>query len=252
MRKKDRKKTILQRVSSGERVSVLELSRELGVSAVSIRSDLSELEQQGMLLRTHGGAVSNAVGSGEPLKEMTADKQAAAAAAAELVSDNAWIFLGSGSTCFALCRALSSRRVNAVTNSLEIAAELSASSQANVLMTGGNVFAAEYPFLYGDILLRTLDSIAPDTAFVGVSGIDINFGFSLSNSVECSIFAKLRSISRRLIVVSDASKFGRTSFMNVGTLDQADIIITAGTVPDEYYDYCREKNIQLIVAQTEK
>ena len=250
MKKSEREEQIIRLLREEGSVTVGQLSRLMEVSAVTIRSDLKDLETAGILLRTHGGAVlSEKIRMAMGAPSGGGEKQAIGRAARELVRENSWIFLGSGTTCLALAKELKDVPVNVMTNNLAAAKELSASSRGQVIMPGGTVFGSDCPFLYGDLLHASLDSVALSQAFLGVSGIDPDFGYCLSNAVECSIFARLRQISKEVIVLTDASKFGKTSFMGAGPISVADTIVTAGAVEEECLDWCREAGVRVVKAE---
>lgn len=253
MKKREREERILRLLRKTGSVTVEQLSRMMGVSAVTIRSDLKDLEGEGVLLRTHGGAVLGDKLQRNVPSARTAEggeKQAIGRAARELIRVDSWIFLGSGTTCLALAEELRDFPVNVMTNNLAVAEVLAPSSRGQVIMPGGTVFGSSSPpFLYGDQLHASLDSVALSQAFVGVSGIDAGFGYSLSNSVECSIFSRLRQISKEVVILAEASKFGKTSFMGVGPISTADTIVTAGSVPESCLEWCRGAGVKVIIAE---
>lgn len=252
MKKSEREERIIQLLRSDGSVTVGELSDLMEVSAVTIRTDLKNLEAEGILFRTHGGAVlSEKVRRSASIRADSTgdDKQAIGRKARELVRENSWIFLGSGTTCLALARELKDVSVNVMTNSLPVASVLAQSGRGQVIMPGGTVFGSDCPFLYGDLLHASLDSVALSQAFLGVSGIDRDFGYSLSNAVECSIFTRLRQISREVVVLADAGKFGKTSFMGAGPISIADTIVTAGPVPEDARHWCESGGVKLIQSE---
>ena len=255
MKKKEREAQILRMLQKTGSVTVFDLSRMMDVSTVTIRSDLKDLEGDGVLLRTRGGAVlSNRLQRSTTLPRTAngGEKQAIARAARELIQADTWIFLGSGTTCLALAEELRDFPVNVMTNNLAVAGVLAPSSRGQVIMPGGTVFGSSNPpFLCGDLLHSSLGSVALSQAFLGVSGIDANFGYSLSNSVECSIFSRLRQISREVVILADASKFGKTSFMGAGPVSAADTIVTAGSVPKACLEWCSSAGVHVIRAEEE-
>ena len=244
-------------ITENKQVNIKTLSSTLGVSNVTIHSDLKLLEQDGFLYCTHGGAVLRE-STAAPAKDSAVSEAISklgsgrimeiAAVASDYIADDSWIFLGSGSTCCALAEALSQRKINIVTNNLKAATLLSASPTVNVLLTGGNLFKNNAPFLYGDLFFNSLSNILFDKSFVGVSGIDKDFGFSVSNAVECSIFSKIKQISKETIVIADSSKFGKTSFMGIGSLNNADTIITDSNIPEDYRSYFNANNLKLLTS----
>lgn len=253
MKKSERENSILRLLQESGSVTVGQLSQMTGVSAVTIRSDLKNLESEGVLLRTHGGAVFSGKlsrSSETAQAPKTGEKQAIACAARKIIQENSWIFLGSGTTCLALAEELKDFPVNVMTNNLAVAGVLSQSRQGQVIMPGGTVFGSSCPFLYGDLLHASLDSVTVSQAFLGVSGINRDFGYSLSNTVECSIFSRLRQISKEVVILADASKFGKTSFMGAGPISVANTIVTAGDVPEESLAWCKAAGVKVIKPDT--
>ncbi|MEG1525734.1 MAG: DeoR/GlpR family DNA-binding transcription regulator [Clostridia bacterium] len=238
-----------------KKVDIPMLSNLLDVSGVTVRSDLEQLENEGVLYRTHGGAVLRELLSSPsetnlsqgPLSVSENIRQVAVTAA-EYIKDKEWIFLGSGSTCCSIAHALCTRNINIVTNNLSAALVFMQNKSANILLTGGNMFANNNPFLYGDFFAKSLENILFDKAFVGVSGVDIHFGYSVSNSVECSVFSKIKSVSKETIVVADITKFRKTSFMGIGPLTHANTVITNRNVPEEYCTYFADHSIKLLLS----
>ena len=249
MKKNEREKKILDLLRREGSVTVGQLSNMMHVSAVTIRADLKNLESEGLLLRTHGGAViseKNHPAQVSPQETGSSEKQCIARAARQLIQENTWIFLGSGTTCLALAEELKDVSVNVMTNNLAVAQILSQSGRGQVIMPGGAVFGGNCPFLYGDLLHAALDTVVLSQAFLGVSGVDANFGYSVSNAVECSIFARLRQISGEVIILADTSKFGKTSFMGAGPLSIADAVVTGCGVDDASLQWCREAGVKVI------
>lgn len=248
------KKIMLQK----NRVEVVQLSETLCVSKVTIRTDLKELESEGFLRRTHGGAVITAAAAPTPyppfrwdypLSDPDSSVSRIATRAEEITEDNEWIFLGSGTTCYAIAIAIATanRQMQIVTNNLYAAAYLAAFPNINVISCGGKVHNGRIPFLYGDLALNNISSMLFSKAFIGVSGADFKRGYSVSNDVERNIFRSLRECSEKMIIVTDSSKFGYDAFMNLGTLDIADTVITDTNLPEAYKTYYHNSNTELLL-----
>lgn len=252
MKKREREKQIMNLLRREGSVTVGQLSDLMDVSAVTIRADLTSLEAEGLLLRTHGGAILNEKVPTAVIPAADASlgcKQLIAKAARNCIRENTWIFLGSGTTCLALAEELKDFPINVMTNNLAVAQVLSQSGRGQVIMPGGAVFGGNCPFLYGDLLHASLDSVVLSQAFLGVSGVDAHFGYSVSNAVECSIFTRLRQISGELVILADASKFGKTSFMGAGPLSIADAIITDEVADENCLRWCTDAGVRLIQAK---
>lgn len=246
------KKIMLQK----NRIEVAELSENLSVSKVTIRNDLKELESEGFLMRTHGGAIANtnvpqnsqlSFHYNQTLSNSDSPINRIASKAEQITKENEWIFLGSGSTCYAIAKALAHKHVQIVTNNLYAATYLASFPNVNVISCGGKVHNAHMPFLYGDLALNNISSMLFSKAFIGVSGADFKHGYSVSNDVERSIFKALQNSSEKIYIVTDSSKFGRTAFLNLGHLDITDSIITDTEIPEAYKNYYDNNNIELLL-----
>lgn len=252
MKRAERERLIAERVARDGRVAVPELAARFGVSEVTIRSDLKGLEAEGLLIRTHGGAVATGAGAqdapGADLGSHAPEKAAIARAVRDLISPGDWVFLGSGTTCVAIARALVDCEVNVVTNNLVVAMSLSSGPRAQVIIPGGTLYNAPIPFLYGDGFETPVESMSFDLAFLGVMGIDPEFGYSFTNTVESGIFSKVERASKQLVVVTDSSKFGETSFRGGRGLSMAGAIVTAGEMRDEWRAWCADAGVELVEA----
>lgn len=238
-------------------IDVSTLSSLLNVSEVTIRSDLEQLEKDNFVRRTHGGAILNEdylhSNVENPLlvdssNEYIREKEYIAEIATDLVSNSNWIFLGQGTTCYYVAKALAKKQsVNIVTNNLSVAAAFSLNKNAQVLVTGGSLVHS-HMYLAGDLFIRTVEDLHFSYAFVGVAGISIENGITVQDSSEVFILKKLREISNEVIVVADFSKFGKTSFMKIGRMNYPNSIITNESIPEIYKAFCYDNGIQLFTS----
>ncbi len=244
-------------LANRNQVDVQTLSNILGVSNVTIRSDLEKLEQEGFIYRTHGGATlreaasvpAEAAAEGSIIPYVFSDDVLhVAGLASAYIKDNEWIFLGGGKTCAAIAKALIDRRVQIVTNNLAISYILAPNPNANVIMIGGKVNPDTYPYLSGDLAINNINGMYFDKTFFGVSGVDINYGYSVSNAVEYNIFRSLRERSKEIIIVADASKCGIVSFMSIGSLNSVNTLISSENFPENYKAYYYDNNIKLFLS----
>lgn len=238
-------------------VDVGTLSALLNVSDVTVRSDLEQLEKERFVYRTYGGAVLNE----DHLKQQAMQDSITGAAldydknkemvgqiAAEMVRDNEWIFLGPGTTCYYVAKALLSREnVNVVTNNLYVAGALAQNPKSNVVVTGGNMVHAEMS-LTGDLFAKFMKNIFIAKAFIGVGGIDFDSGFTVSNTLESNVYHKIKKISKELIVVADRTKFGQTSLTSIGPLTAAEAVITNDDISEEYKSYFFQHGIKIFTS----
>ena len=237
VRQADRLSVILEDLSEGGSVSVSELCRRLGVSAATIRRDLGLLEENRLLRRTHGGAVSQGLLYELPLRYKTArhqeEKRRIALAGAGLVPEGAAIGLTGGTTTTEVARALiGHERLTIVTNALNIASELAVRPNLRLVVTGGVARSASYE-LVGPLAEASLQEINLDMAILGVDGISADAGLTTHHEVEAHTNLALIDRARRVVVVTDGSKIGQAAFARICGIERVhDLITDAGAPPE--------------------
>jgi len=230
---RQRQALILERVREDGGVRVADLVRELGVSDMTVRRDLEILNDRGLLEKVHGGAAAL---SDRALAEPTfvaksgrqqAEKDAIAAAAAELVEPGMAIAISAGTTTYALARRLvDTPGITVVTNSIPVADVLyhSGRSDQTIILTGGVRTPSEA--LVGPFAVAALRTVHVDLVFVGVHGMDPHSGFTCPNLLEADTDRALIESARRLVVVADHTKWGVIGISSISRLDQTDVLIT--------------------------
>jgi DeoR family transcriptional regulator of aga operon len=231
----ERRREILGVLHRDGRVLVKDLARQFRISQITIRKDLEFLAGQGVIQRTHGGALP--VQSGALLdptlreKEKLHRKQKTeiALAAARLVEDGQSVLLDSGTTTTAIARALkhslnTRARLTVITNAINIAAEL-AGTNIEVILTGGTLRKNSFS-LVGPLAERTLRQLSADILFLGVDGFDTAAGLFTPNLLESEVNRTMVEIARRTIAVCDSSKFGRRSLCNIMPVAAVHEVIT--------------------------
>lgn len=220
-----------------------ELVKKLGASSETIRKDLEYLDEAGMLMRVHGGAVAKTVApvaNPSPgayvafearAEKHRAGKLAIARKAAELVREGQSIALDSGTTSHELALVLAERFTNLtiVTNSLKNAIELVKKPGFTVIVTGGILTADEHSFV-SEFALLILEHINVDVMFLTTCGVSLANGITDQRIDEVRIHNKLREIARKVVVLADGSKFGESSLIRVCELSEVDTIITDDSV----------------------
>ena len=236
-------------------VSASDLRDMLGVTAATIRRDLAALEEEGVLLRSHGGAVSRTSSTNfQPSYEALAKtnpeaKQAIAREAEKLILDGDTLFLEGSTTVFELVRRLQHhQRVTAVTNSPLIVCQLQRCAGIRVMCIGGELQKDVF-YLSGWWAQRALAEIRVDKAILGVSALDPVYGISTASQAEAQIKQTLLKIAKVRIGLVDHSKFGKQSFAHVGAASSLNVVVTdSGTNPTQL-DQLREMGVQVIVAE---
>ena len=217
-------------------VSVDDLSAKLEVSVVTIRRDLDTLEEQGLLRRTHGGAVSIEPLFYEPFKrdraflaqveKMADEKRRIGRAAAAMITPGETIAVTPGTTTMEVIRGLPlNYNLTVVTNTANIAMELSKRKDIHVFVTGGHLHG-EWFSLVGPSAIRSLDNVLIHTLFIGADGIDIQSGASAYSSDEAELNGTMVKHARRRIAVVDHTKFGVVANWRICEAGELSTVVT--------------------------
>jgi DeoR family transcriptional regulator, aga operon transcriptional repressor len=230
VRKFERFGAILDQLASSGSASVEDLSERLGVSGATIRRDLTQLAEQRLLTRTHGGAVGQAASYELPVRyrgeRHSEQKQRIGQAGAALVPEGGVVGITGGTTTIEAARALATRQgLTVVTNALNLAAELAVRPSLSLIVTGGMARSASFE-LVGPVAEHTLAGYHLDVALLGVDGIDAAAGCTTHDDVEARTNAALLKQSKRAVVLADSTKLGRVAFATICQLSAIDTLIT--------------------------
>jgi DeoR family fructose operon transcriptional repressor len=230
----ERKRTIVELVTERDGCSVAQLADELGFSKATIRRDLRDLEAEGRIERSHGGAVpTSSVGTERPYDkrevERLSAKQAIADTAKAEVRDGQVVFFDSGTTTIEVARALPDSGYVAATNMPTLATELSERG-VDVKLSGGTL-RSRTRALVGPTATAFLDRTNFDLLFLGTNGIDAAAGLSTPNEEEAEVKARMVERAGRVVLVADSSKFEERSFVTFADLDQVDVLVTDADPP---------------------
>lgn len=250
----ERRFQIREILSSRRTVDASELRDRLGVTAATIRRDLAALEQEGVLIRSHGGAVSRTSSTNfQPSYEALGrsnreEKQMIAREASRLILDGDTVFLEGSTTVFELARCLQQHnRLTVVTNSPLIVCQLQRSPHVTVISTGGDLQKDVF-YLSGLWAQRAISEIRIDKAMMGVSAIDPSYGVSTASQAEAQIKKMIMKSAKVRYALVDHSKFGNQGFAYVGPVTDLNVLITdAGTDP-AHVNQLREMGLEVIVA----
>jgi DeoR family transcriptional regulator of aga operon len=237
-------------------VSVDDLSRDLGVTVVTIRRDLDLLEQQGLLSRTHGGAVSIDPLFYEPFKKdrsfqaqlerQANEKRRIGLAAAGMIISGETIAITPGTTTAEIIRGIPlNSKITVVTNTANIAMELSKRKDVNVFVTGGHLHG-DWFSLVGPTAVRSLENMLIHTVFIGADGIDAEWGLSCFNSDEAELNGTMVGHARRHIAVADHTKFGFVANFRICTTNVLKTLITDTGATDEMVAPFQKMGIEVI------
>ena len=181
----ERQHKIIELLNRKSKVNVLELTALFDVSAATVRSDLRQLEKEGKLIRTHGGALSDSKAGFEPATVAKRDinmmvKKRLAAAAADLIEEDDTIILDAGTTTYQLAKLITRRSLTVVTNDLEIARQLADSQTVTTIMLGG-VIRPKVNCTIGSPSLAMLKELSVDRAFMGTNSFSLSKGATTPN-----------------------------------------------------------------------
>ena len=242
-RQKRRFQEILKALQQNGTISVEELSASLNVTVVTIRRDLNTLEQQGLLNRTHGGAVAGHPMFYESFKNdrsfmaqvehFAEEKRRIGRAAAELVRPGETIAVTPGTTTAEIIRCLPfNADLTVVTNTVNIAMELSKRKDIDVFVTGGHL-RGDWFSLVGPSAIQSFENMLIHTLFVGADGFDAEWGASCHNAEESELNKVLVSRSRRHIAVADHSKLTVVAKWRICETSSIQTLITDSGATDE-------------------
>lgn len=226
-----RQDEILKELDEKGHVLVQDLCEKLNVSSVTIRKDLNYLESLGLLFRNHGGASKQVryayeknVGEKESINVEA--KQAIAKAALSLIQENDCIILASGTTMHYLARMLVNfGPLTVLTSSLRVAIELCNNPNINIIQLGGEVRKSSTSIV-GSISEGILKQFSCNKLFLGVDGIDAEFGISTSNAAEAHLNQIMMECADQTVILADSSKLNKKGFGKIAALDQVDYLIT--------------------------
>jgi len=251
MLNEERRNKIAEILSQHQRILVSEISGLLATSPVTIRKDLDVMEKRGLLRRVHGGAMMtnpSVVDLDLTEKERihAKEKERIAQAAEKLICEGDVIILDSGSTTMAIARLLKTRKgLTLITNAVNIAWELAA-SENEVIIIGGMVRKKSYS-LIGPISEDAIMRLTANKLFLGVDGIDLEYGFTTPNLQEANINRLMLRVATEIIVTADSSKFGRKSMGVIADLSAAHKIITDKNIKENDLQRLRSMGIEVIL-----
>ncbi|WP_106917117.1 DeoR/GlpR family DNA-binding transcription regulator [Chryseobacterium aurantiacum] len=242
---------ILKELDEKGHVLVQDLCEKLNVSSVTIRKDLNFLESIGLLFRNHGGASKQlryAYEKNVVEKESinVEAKQAIAKAALSLIQENDCIILASGTTMHYLARMLVNfGPLTVLTSSLRVAIELCNNPNINIIQLGGEVRKSSTSIV-GSISEGILRQFSCNKLFLGVDGIDVDFGISTSNAAEAHLNQVMMECADQTIILADSSKLNKKGFGKIALLDQVDYLITDDGISAEEHIRLEEVGVNVI------
>lgn len=255
-----RKADLANYVSEFGQVTVAKLAERFDVSPDTIRRDLDQLDADGVLIRTHGGAVSlSAVprpdtGLDVRIRLQTAAKEKIGALAAGLVTDGSAIMINAGTTTLAVVRHLGEHReLTVATNSLRIPSEIPPQAFRDLYVFGGAVRlsaqATVGPVAFPVAAGRNELDIQCDLALIAVGAVSSEKGYSTSNLGEAAMMSEMMGRASRVAILVDSSKFGRRLFAQVAELGRANYLVTDTMPPADLADALHQAGVEILTPE---
>lgn len=246
----ERRQRIMDKLNEDDKVYVPALAALLSVTEETIRRDLDKLEAQGLLKRSHGGAV-RAGSTSEDLSflrrsaEGAPRKKRIAELAAPLIHDGDTIMMDSSTTGLALLQVLRERRdLTIITNSIRLTYDL-AGTPFTVITMGGTLRHHSCS-LTGAVTVETLARYYADLAIISCKALAADKGIMESNEAESLVKKAMIRQAKHTILLADATKFGKTAFMHTCAFDRIHTIVTDEKPDDSFFDACKDLPLNMI------
>ncbi|MBM7582949.1 DeoR family transcriptional regulator of aga operon/DeoR family myo-inositol catabolism operon transcriptional repressor [Caldicoprobacter guelmensis] len=254
----ERRNKIKEIVLKEKSVRVADLVRWFNVSEETIRRDLSKLEKEGLVKKTYGGAIlaeelQSAMLFIPPVQQRKVqfyqEKDIIGRRAAEMIFDGSTVILDAGSTTWSISKYISScEGITVVTNSIDIAQELSKDDKVEVIVVGGKLIKKSMS-LVGPQAEKAFRSYNADIVFLGVSGISLNKGFTSSDIYEAEIKRTMMFAAQKRVIVADHSKFERQGLITFADFKEIDAVVTSSLVDRELLKAIKDLGIEVIVCE---
>lgn len=250
----ERHSAILEILKQRGSVPVADLAELLKVSSVTIRKDLTLLEEKKLLYRTHGCAIPmnpyiNDRHVNEKEKLFPEEKQAIGQLAAQLIVPNDSIIIASGTTMFFLARAIQPiDHLTVITSSIHVTSILARHNNTDILQLGGLVRNSSVSVI-SEYAEKMLENFSCSKLFLGVDGIDLDYGLTTTNLMEANLNRSMIQAAQKIIVLTDSSKFGRRGFGRICGLESIDQIITDDKISPQIIKAYKDRGIEIIIAE---
>jgi DeoR family galactitol utilization operon repressor len=230
-------------------VSVSELAKRLDVTVVTARADLAALEAEGLLVRTHGGAVP--AQHPKIMERIQADKgikSSIAKAAASMVEDGDTVIISAGTTTALIAKYLLGKRgVHIVTNNTLLLAYARTNPQLRVTLVGGE-FRPEEEGMVGPMALQAIDTFHVSKAFIGIDGASIKQGFTANSVESADLVRRMAEQADEVIAISDSSKFGKPGFARILPFGDVDALVTDNRLTNEFETELTNAGVRIVKA----
>jgi len=252
-----RRQSLLELLRKQPVLRVPELATALDVSEGTVRNDLNALEQQGLLVRVHGGAVLNQQDQFQNnsfvrrYQQNAAAKLAIAREAAVLVSDGDSLLMDASTTAYYFAKALSERRrLRVMTNGFEVARELAQNSSNTVILIGG-VVNNESSSVTGLLSEHIIEELHIQKAFLSCSGFSLERGMTEVHLAEAQLKRKVIESSQQLFALIDSSKFGKEDLTSFARPEKITCLFTDNKLSPDWSERLRQAGIEFTICEEE-
>jgi len=235
-------------------VTVEKISKLFGISPITVRRDLERLHEEGFINKVHGGAVYKDTFEPEPvfirqIKLLQDEKSAIAKEAVKRIKDGDTIILESGSTCLAMIKYLIDKKnIKISTAGIPVASELwklSMIKRDMEISVCGGILRPDASTLIGPYAVDYFRSINADIAFLSAVGISLDKGVSTATQFDAELMRTIMKSAKKAILISDSTKFGKYSYVNVASLRDFHEIITDKGLDDKIYFELKKKGVNV-------
>lgn len=255
MTKEERQSIILELLIQHNSILVTDLATHLNVSSVTIRKDLTDLEREKKLYRNHGKAILidpyiDNRNVSEKEKLYVEEKRLIGMKAASLITPKDSILIASGTTMHALARSIvPADELTVITASMEVSNILASEKNIYIIQLGG-ILRHSSLSVVGKYAENILADFSCSKLFIGVDGIDLDFGITTTNMMEASLNRVMMQTAQKTIVLADSSKFGRRGFSKIADMEDVDRIITDSRIPPSTALRLEEMGIKVTIADS--
>jgi DeoR/GlpR family transcriptional regulator of sugar metabolism len=248
MLKEERQQVILEKLGTDKKVTLVDLGQILSVSYDSVRRDIIELEDKGLLKKVHGGAIANSYLSMKPSRGLgivNTEFVTIAKKALRLIENNKIILMDGGTTNFYIAEQIPKNlEVTVITNNPHLAMALGEHPKAEVILLGGS-FYKRYQITIGSKTIQDLEHIQADLYFMGTNSISVESGLAIRHYEESILKQKMMEISRKTVTCVLEEKINRKENYKVCNFTDLDYLITSLNPMDEILKPFRNKRVEI-------
>lgn len=251
----ERQNQIKEILKKYKQINVASLATMLDVTKTTVRKDLDILEQEGFLLKMHGGAVLNETNSSSaeetelPRDDNRVEKQHMASIAVRLIRSGDILFLGGGSTCAFLADAIAKNKelnnLTIVTNNLYAVNCLAHVQNITLICVGGILSPGPSRDFYGPLTIKSVSERYFTKSFFSVNALNTKIGFMVARQEYFDLITAVNRQAESCFILADHTKFDQSSMLKLASLQEIPKIITDRNVPNAYKTYCFDHDIQL-------